>query len=589
MMTRPRKRSEGTVLWGLQRGAILLLFAVLTPPGTSGQSGREIFSETFDTLVPPALPEGWVSTRLRNPLQGDWISSAASPRSQPNALAMTNATVAQALVSPPLSFKGEGAGMLTFALRRSASFVARVAIDASSDGGATFPLRIAEDLLPETDSRYLLFSFPLPALLNGAADARIRWSTSAAPSGTTGTLRLDDLAVTSIPLCDGAPCNLSCTPGHPREGDPLRATCLLVNAGAEPFGPCEVEFRWERRGGGNIPTVPARAVTVSGTVGVGDTSSAQAEIEAPGPGEYALIALLRVAGDTHRENDTARTLIRIGARPGRGKINEIMYAPSPGGTEWIEIVNTGSTPLDLAGWSVGDEGDSAGRPIAPGVPLLGSGEYALITADSALLRSCHASIPPGVSVSAPLPALNNTGDMIFLNDLDGVRIDSVRFSPDWHHPALAHPAGRSLERVSLLAPSSDRRSWGSSVDPSGSTPGRANSISCELSPSGAGLVALPNPFSPDDDGHDDRTAISYRTPAGSGTVTLRVFDAKGRFVRMVANNEPCAGEGSAFWDGLDEGRRRVRIGIYLLLLEIVSPEGERVWTAKGSVVVARRL
>ena len=40
------------------------------------------------------------------------------------------------------------------------------------------------------------------------------------------------------------------------------------------------------------------------------------------------------------------------------------------------------------------------------------------------------------------------------------------------------------------------------------------------------------------------------------------------------------------WDGFDDGRRRMRIGIYVVLLVVTGQDGGRVYASRGSVVVA---
>ncbi|MEA1997591.1 MAG: FlgD immunoglobulin-like domain containing protein, partial [Gemmatimonadota bacterium] len=66
----------------------------------------------------------------------------------------------------------------------------------------------------------------------------------------------------------------------------------------------------------------------------------------------------------------------------------------------------------------------------------------------------------------------------------------------------------------------------------------------------------PNPFNP-------ATTISYTVPEGStGQVTLTVYDTRGRLVRTLVSESREAGAYSVFWDGTDEGGRRVASGLY---------------------------
>ena len=570
-------------------GVFFIIGLFSGPDESFGQVKTPPLSEGFDTLAPPALPSGWSSTRARSPLQDDVVSAESLPRSAPNALLLTNATIAQGITTPAVSFEGRGAGEIRFSLRRSATFIARMSIEVSTDGGDSFPIALGAEFFPEADSRYVSFSVPLPASLHGAPRVRIRWVSIPAGTGTAGTLRMDDVAVTALELTDCALGGVECGAGRPAEGEPLPVRLTVRNSGILPLASWGIRFGWRESSHAEPFWNPADEVVRNEVLAAGDSSVVSTAIMPPAPGVLSLCAAVTCAGDQNPLNDSAWIPLRVGARAGRVVVSEIMNAPAAGEPEWIEIANTGSSPLALRGWMVGDEADPAGREISPPGGVLGPLGFAVIAEDTARFRSFRPDLPADVPLLAGVPSLNNAGDSLYLRDPAGNVSDSLRFTPLWHHPVLAAPAGRSLEKVVLTGSSSDGRNWGSCVDPSGGTPGRSNSIALAAPAHQTSLSVLPNPFSPDNDGHEDRTAIRYASPAGGGTMTLRIYDVRGRLVRRVANNEPCAGEGFAIWDGLDEDRRRVRIGIYVSLLEIVPPGGGSVQSAKGVVVVAGRL
>ena len=57
------------------------------------------------------------------------------------------------------------------------------------------------------------------------------------------------------------------------------------------------------------------------------------------------------------------------------------------------------------------------------------------------------------------------------------------------------------------------------------------------------------------------TRIDYEVPR-EANVTLRVFDAQGRAVRLLASGVASPGRTSVRWDLRDDGGVRVRAGIY---------------------------
>ncbi len=102
------------------------------------------------------------------------------------------------------------------------------------------------------------------------------------------------------------------------------------------------------------------------------------------------------------------------------------------------------------------------------------------------------------------------------------------------------------------------------------------------------LIINPNPFSPDGDGRDDTTSLQYLLPEAEGTLTLMVYDLKGRLVKTLLNNEKIEKErGSVKWDGRGDNNRTLPLGMYIVLLRY--KKGGRVYTQKKSVVLAKRL
>jgi hypothetical protein len=66
---------------------------------------------------------------------------------------------------------------------------------------------------------------------------------------------------------------------------------------------------------------------------------------------------------------------------------------------------------------------------------------------------------------------------------------------------------------------------------------------------------VPNPFNP-------TTSISYDVPAGGARVTLRIYDATGRLVRTLVDEQRPAGTHSVTWDGRNATGASVSSGVY---------------------------
>jgi hypothetical protein len=282
-------------------------------------------------------------------------------------------------------------------------------------------------------------------------------------------------------------------------------------------------------------------------------------------------------------------------------INEIMFEPRvdefdglADQAEYIEVWNLAGHPVSLNLCSIsgptGEDGIVETTPIQPALAGLPESGYAIIV---------DSRPPPSpLSLFTSIPAhrvrrlqsgslgLRNSGSRVSVW-CAGETTDSVKWDPSWHHPDLVESRGISLERISRSAPSNDPRSWTSSLDPLGGTPGRSNSVSEPETPGQNPLEIEPSPFSPDADGHSDQTLISYRLTSDRALVRITVYDSQGRSVRHLTSGLLSARSGSLVWDGRNDRGTLVATGIYIVFLEAADGSRGTVERHKGVVVVAR--
>ena len=166
-------------------------------------------------------------------------------------------------------------------------------------------------------------------------------------------------------------------------------------------------------------------------------------------------------------------------------VTEVMYAPVSSTTgEFIELFNNGSEEVDLAGFTFTD-GDLTTtfdtiKAFTPGGSTkLAAGAYAVILDSdyvtdtyvippaAVLLKTNDTTIGNGLSADDPIslfPAGESLPSSTYGTPLDS--LDSI--------PITSAPTGKSIERKDAAAPDAVGN-WCISVDPSGSSPGRANS------------------------------------------------------------------------------------------------------------------
>jgi hypothetical protein len=185
---------------------------------------------------------------------------------------------------------------------------------------------------------------------------------------------------------------------------------------------------------------------------------------------YQIIARVNFVEDQNLTNNVLIRQFNV-SPPGNNfndvVINEIMYAPSSGEPEWIEIFNRTSNSINLKNWQLSDA--STTITITSQDKFIDANSFLVIARDSSILN--YYNVPSQI-ITTNIPALNNTGDPVVIKDPLGIQIDSVSYIPTWG----GNVEGKSLERISVEGLSSNSTNWGSSVSLDKATPGKINSI-----------------------------------------------------------------------------------------------------------------
>jgi len=202
----------------------------------------------------------------------------------------------------------------------------------------------------------------------------------------------------------------------------------------------------------------------------GDSISASTILSSLSVGDHQIIAKAVYVLD---ENPTNNELINSfevfppGAAYNDVVINEIMYAPTTGEPEWVEVYNRNTSPINLKKWKFSDAASTI--TITNNDILIPENNFVVLSRDSSILNFYDVG---SEILVVNLPALNNTGDAIVIKDSLGVIIDSLFYLPDWG----GNSGGKSLERISTENSSVDSSNWGTSESIFKATPGLINSI-----------------------------------------------------------------------------------------------------------------
>ena len=453
---------------------VLTLLSVFSFASGVAQVSSFPHIEDFDSVSPPALPPGWSSSQNRTPGTNDFTTSTTTPHSLPNAVGSSNATVGQSLTTPRIDFSGKVPDRLSFLTRRSSTHLAHVVVEASLDGGGTFPIQVGDTLTNTVSSTYVLSSFIIPDTLSDKSSAMFRWRIIPDASGNTATFRIDDVSISVQVTQDLSLTKLSFVPVTPVEDDTVLAVARVMNVGQEIASSFSVQF-YEDRNLDSIPQ-PDELVAIASNIlplAVADSVDLVGSLGQFIPGDRRMIARVLYAPDETPVNDQASAILKVGYRAKSVVVNEIMYAPAGTEPEWVELFNARVDSINLKDWLVSDNIVTSRKLISASAVMLPPAGYAILTKDSAALIDVHPDIQSRIINVSGLPTLNNTGDQVVLYDNRGATMDSVPYLPAWG----GNISGRSLERIDSRGPSTQQANWASSHDGTRSTPGRRNSVS----------------------------------------------------------------------------------------------------------------
>lgn len=275
--------------------------------------------------------------------------------------------------------------------------------------------------------------------------------------------------------------------------------------------------------------------------------------------------------------------IKLGVpdKPERGDliINEVLSHPFDGtDADFIEIFNKSSKIIDLKDVRIGSGGDTMPQKAvwasSGGCQLFPNGYCALCKNKKLTLQQYVSPEPLTLLLCDSLPSYNNDEGVVFLTDKSLQTIDRLYYTEEMHYPKLQTTEGVSLERLSPMLPTQNPDNWHSAAETVGfATPGYANS---QQLPEGDGTEFSISPavISPDNDGFEDFAEFTLRFPEPGNRLTLRVFDANGNAVSMLANNIMCGSEASFRWDGLDDNRNRLPTGMYVVIAQYWDVQGK---------------
>ncbi|MGH7597760.1 MAG: lamin tail domain-containing protein [bacterium] len=404
------------------------------------------------------------------------------------------------------------------------------------------------------------------------------WLPSEDPRGGTPAA-LNSVSPREIDL---AAIRLSFDPPNPRAGEDILINAVVLNRSRRTVDRFAVTFANDRNQDGIVQdgeeigtTMIEQAVAIEDSVVIGRLWPQ------PLSGRHRILAIVSTPLDAIPGNDRVSARLSVGYSRRSVVINEIYYAPNSGEAEWIEFYNRSGQPADLSEWRWRDAGAEFPVVFPDSALIIAPGEFAVLAVDRNI---AHADSRTKLVIPKTWLTLNNDRDQLLLADFHGRGQDSLSYSQNW-----GGQTGVSLERINPHLAGADSSNWSGCVDPNGSTPGRPNSIFTEFVPSQATVAVSPQPFSPDNDGHDDAAIIQIQVPATTANVHLKIYDVRGRLVHQLLNNTPIGATHQVLWNGRDVANQPLPMGMYIVYLQAINAAGGILVEARTTLVLARKL
>lgn len=271
-------------------------------------------------------------------------------------------------------------------------------------------------------------------------------------------------------------------------------------------------------------------------------------------------------------------------------INEIMFSPYTGGSDWVELYNNSDKLVDLYDWEIAnfDNDTIDNNKVITEHFYLYPDEYIVLAEGTQQIVQTYPSFVSGRFVQMDLPSLNADSSSVYLINANMI-MDKVSYSEDWHFQLLDDFKGKSLERMDPNGRSDDQNNWHTAAEAIGfATPGMENS---QFNPAimNGDFSFSSETISPDNDGFEDVLQVNYQLTENGLVGDFTIFDDRGRKVTEVFKSELLASEGSFTWDGLKDDGTKASIGTYVAVFEAFSLDGEVKFAKRKAFVVAGKL
>lgn len=256
------------------------------------------------------------------------------------------------------------------------------------------------------------------------------------------------------------------------------------------------------------------------------------------------------------------------AQPGDILLNEILFNPFPGGSDFVELYNVSDKFINLRNWRW--KSASGDEPITVENLVMAPQSYRVFTADPLTVQTHYPSHERSNFFQCRLPSMPDDEGSIALVAEDAVVVDQFAYQDDYHSPLIDDEEGVSLERISWAEPTQSPANWKSAASVVGfGTPGRANSHARGDTQTQDAVTVSPMAFSP----RLGFAQIQFSFEQSGLNANVTIIDQRGHIVKTIATNATLGFQGFFRWDGDTDRGDQARSGYYAVWFETFDADG----------------
>lgn len=276
------------------------------------------------------------------------------------------------------------------------------------------------------------------------------------------------------------------------------------------------------------------------------------------------------------------------------KISEILFNPKNGGVDFVEIYNDSPQGISLNQFYLGNVNQTGKISnlyrLTEDQILIGPHTYKVLTTNPTLiLQQYSEAIKANMLEMHKLPSFPNTQGHVVLVQITIDKhgkykiqtIDSLHYSEKMHSKFLKNPKGVSLERSSFKNPTNAPGNFRSSaIHGEGATPGYRNSIYPYEQNWFRFNTKILNP----NRGPYKQLEIEYELKRSPMMANLYIYNQQGLIIKQILKNKSISTKGIWIWDGCNDHRSLMPIGIYTAYIELYDEVGYRQVIRKSFVL-----